>query len=50
MTKTNKLRLYEILLFENRILYPNVPDNCRAITIAVDTNEKGIKANLESIL
>ena len=48
MNKVNKLRLYEILLFENRILYPNVPDNCRAITIAVDTNEKGIKANLKA--
>ena len=48
MTKQNKQRLYDILLEENRILYPNVPDNCRAITIAVDTNEKGIKANLKS--
>lgn len=48
MTKQNKQRLYDILIEENRILYPNVPDNCRAITIAVDTNEKGIKTNLKA--
>lgn len=48
MTRQNKQRLLDLLLEADRLLYPNVPDNCRAITISVDTNEKGIKANLKS--
>lgn len=48
MTKQNKLRLFNILIEADRLSFPSVPDNCRAITIAVDTNEKGIKANLKA--
>jgi len=48
MTKANKARLHEILLEHNKKMYPTMPDHCRAIEIAVDTNEKGIKANLKA--
>jgi hypothetical protein len=46
MNKQNKERLYKILLEHDRLLHPSVPDHGRAIVIAPDVNEKGIKANI----
>lgn len=48
MTKQNKQRLLDLLIEVDKIKHPNLPDHARAINIAVDTNEKGIKKNIES--
>lgn len=47
MKKTTKDRLYNILLEQDRLKRPNVPDHCRMIMIHPDVNEKGIKANIK---
>jgi hypothetical protein len=46
MKKENKQRLHDILMDYDRQVHPSVPDHCRAINIAIDTNEKGIKTNI----
>ena len=48
MTRTTQQRLYAILLEHDQLLRPSVPDHCRAIEIAPDVNEKGIKKNISA--
>lgn len=48
MNKTNKERLKLILLEQDRIKRPTVPDHCRVIEVFPDVNEKGIKKNIKN--
>lgn len=47
MRKANKERLFNLILEQDRIKRPTVPDHCRVIMIHPDVNEKGIKANIK---
>lgn len=47
MTRENSKRFYDIMLDYDRLVYPNLPDHTRAITIYPDVNEKGVKKNLK---
>jgi len=49
MTPQTKHTIQQILLQHSRLKYPNVPDEARYIQIHPDTNEKGIKKNMDQL-
>ena len=49
MTPQTKQTIQQILLQHSRLKYPNVPDEARYIQIHPDTNEKGIKKNMDQL-